>query len=88
MKPNLAQRKHQTNSELRSLEADDLEGIRTIYPTADDPGVCRGPAGGGNLDCSLPAACGCRVPGTGRGGPGWLVPAAVVAAVVLRRRRA
>ena len=73
---------------LRSLEADDLEGIRTIYPPADDPGVCRGPAGGGNLNCASPDDCGCRAPGEGRGALGWIVPAAVLAAVVLRRRRA
>ncbi|HEY4059244.1 MAG TPA: MYXO-CTERM sorting domain-containing protein, partial [Kofleriaceae bacterium] len=35
----------------RSLEADDIAGICTVYPTADDPGTCSKPGEGGGC-CS------------------------------------
>ncbi|MBI5490607.1 MAG: matrixin family metalloprotease [Deltaproteobacteria bacterium] len=80
-------RSYPGDCELRSLEADDTAGLVTIYPAADDPGICRGPTGGVNLDCSAPDDCGCRAAGAGRGAPGWLALAAVaVLAVRLRRR--
>ncbi|MBI5502965.1 MAG: matrixin family metalloprotease [Deltaproteobacteria bacterium] len=78
-------RSYPGDCDLRSLEADDTAGLVTIYPSASDPGICRGPAGGVNLDCSTPDDCGCRAAGAGRGGPGWLALAA--AAVLARRRR-
>ncbi|HKA87578.1 MAG TPA: MYXO-CTERM sorting domain-containing protein [Haliangiales bacterium] len=59
----------------RSPEADDINGICTVYPKAKDPNLCApvDPPGGG-----------CAVPGSG-GGPGaWL---ALLGLAALRRRR-
>jgi hypothetical protein len=57
-------RSYPGDCDLRDLTADDIEGLSTIYPPAADPGTCREPRGGLNLDCSPPPEdCGCRAPG-------------------------
>ena len=60
-----------------TLEADDINAICTIYPTAKDPGSCE--------PVPLPAGCGCQ--GSAPGGPG--APALLLGFVLLglRRRR-
>lgn len=71
-------RSYPGDCDLRDLTADDIEGLRALYPTADDPGICREPRGGLNLDCSPPPDdCGCRAPGA-RPAP-WTALLAVVA---------
>jgi MYXO-CTERM domain-containing protein len=72
--------------ELRDLSADDIEGACTIYPLSGNPGVCKGPQGGVNLDCSPPPDdCGCRAPGVSPSGSAASL--AVLALLLLRLRR-
>jgi len=74
---------------LRDLCEDDIEGVCTLYPAADDPDVCLEPIGGVNYDCTPPPEdCGCRAPGAGpvRGGLGVSAAVGLLAALLRRRR--
>lgn len=71
---------------LRDLTADDIDGVCTIYPLSGNPGVCKEPLGGVNLDCSPPPDdCGCRAPGHSPSGSAASL--AVLALLLLRLRR-
>lgn len=76
----------------RTLEADDIEAICTMYPPGTLPTTCEfDPRGGLSLVCGGESeGCGCTTPGANR--PlRWTIPALVLAAATplyfLRRRR-
>jgi hypothetical protein len=71
----------------RTLAADDVEGICTIYPPGSLPEACDPtPSGGLALSCAPPGSCGCAVPGSGARDVSGL--ALLLAALGLAARRA
>lgn len=72
----------------RSIEADDVAAICSIYPPGTLPDACDPtPAGGLGLDCAPPGSCGCAAPGTGATRHGVWAALALAGAVIARRRR-
>ena len=65
-----------------TLEDDDIDGVCTVYPTANDPNTCVGPV-------SAKSGGGCNAGGGGGGGGGgaFATLGAVLGALVLVRRR-
>jgi MYXO-CTERM domain-containing protein len=59
-----------------SLSQDDIDGVCTVYPIADDPHECKGPGDSGGCSC-----------GTGHGPTGPAALVVVVGLVLSRRRR-
>jgi MYXO-CTERM domain-containing protein len=71
-----------------TLESDDIEGVCTMYPIAQDPGFCAEPPGGLDTTCKPGSSgCGCRLPGEGGRGEGWMVALLGFGGCVMRRRR-
>jgi hypothetical protein len=65
----------------RTLAADDVTGICTMYPPGALPEACDpAPNGGLDLACAPPSSCGCAAPGAERGGRG---PLALLLALAL-----
>lgn len=71
---------------MRTPEADDVLGLCTIYPLADDPGECRGPA---PLTAYVGSDDGgwCAIaPRPRAAAPGALAPVAIIASLAFARR--
>lgn len=72
----------------RTLAADDVTGICSMYPPGALPEACDPtPNGGLDLTCSPPASCGCAAPGVPRSGRALALLALALAGVLAARRR-